>query len=264
PFIQTDVPVNPGSSGGPLFNLRGEVVGINSQIYSRSGGYMGLSFAIPIKIAMSVADQLRAHGKVTRGRIGVEIQPLSAQLAASFGLRNTQGALIASVQKGGQAEKAGLLPGDVILAFNGSPISDASELPRLIADTPPGTSVKLQIWRKGAARDMTVVAGELAAPPEASGGVSPGGSERLGLVVGDLTPNQKRLLGASHGVLVAEAQGAAALAGIQPGDVILAVNNIDVSGIEQFKKLLAQMPRDAPVALLIRRGGNNFYVPLRR
>jgi len=262
-FIQTDVPVNPGNSGGPLFNLRGEVVGINSQIYSRTGGYMGLSFAIPINVAMNVVDQLRSHGKVTRGRIGVKIQNLTPELAASFGLKGANGALVSSVEKGGPAEKAGLLPGDVILKFNGKPVGDSGELPGLVVETKPGTSVSLQILRKGTPRDVNIVIGELPADKETAGTEKSAGAEHMGLAISDLTPDQKRQLDVDHGVLVDDVQGAAEQAGIQPGDVILAINNIDIAGIEPFKRLISQQRRGAAIALLIQRGDSTFYVALK-
>jgi serine protease Do len=262
PFIQTDVALNPGSSGGPLFNLNGQVVGINSQIYSRTGGYMGLSFAIPIDIAMEVADQLRAHGKVVRGRIGVQIQELTPELAASFGLKGTDGALVAGVEKGSPAEKAGLRAGDVILKFNGKPITDSAELPLLVANSKPGAGVKLHVWHQGATKDVTVVVGELPAEQVVARKES-AGSGQLGLAVSDLTPDQKRQLGISQGVLVQDVQGAAMQAGIQPGDVILALNNNPVSGAAQFRRLLAQVPRGAIIALLVQRDDTTFYVPLK-
>ncbi len=262
PFIQTDVALNPGSSGGPLFNLSGQVVGINSQIYSRTGGYMGLSFAVPINIAMEVADQLRAHGKVVRGRIGVQIQELSPELAASFGLKSTNGALVAGVEKGSPAEKAGLRAGDVILKFNGKPITDSTELPLLVANSKPGSGIRLDVWHQGATKEVTVVVAELPSEQAAARKESAGGGQ-LGLVVSDLTPDQKRQLGITQGVLVQDVQGAALQAGIQPGDVILALNNNPVSSAAQFRRLLAQISRGATVALLVQRDDTTFYVPLK-
>ena len=270
PFIQTDVAVNPGNSGGPLFNMRGEVVGINSQIYSRTGGFMGLSFAIPIDVANDIAQQLRNTGKVTRGRIGVVIQPITKELADGFGLSKAQGALVNSVEKGGPADKAGVEPGDVILRFDGKPVSSSEDLPRIVAATRPGAKVPMQIWRNKAARDVQVVVAEMQ-PEERGrqqsrrGGGKPPSTvpSQFGLTLSDLTDAQRGELKITGGVLVENAQGAAARAGIRRGDVILAVNNQDVKTAEQFNQMMGQYEKGRIVALLIRRGANSLYVPFR-
>ncbi|HWQ39426.1 MAG TPA: DegQ family serine endoprotease [Burkholderiales bacterium] len=270
PFLQTDVAINPGNSGGPLFNLKGEVVGINSQIYSRTGGFMGLSFAIPIDVAMDIADQLRATGRVTRGRIGVVIQEVTRELAESFGLPKAQGALVNSVEKGGPAEKAGIEPSDVILKFAGKPVASSADLPRIVAQTKPGTKVTAQIWRKGSTRDVTITVGELteersaARPPrQGSEGKSGNTVARLGLTLSELGSEQRKELGVAGGLLVEDAQGPAARAGIRRGDVILALNNHDVKSVEQLTQLLAQYERARSVAVLVRRGEGAIYVPIR-
>src|SRR4051812_20562105 len=267
PFIQTDVAVNPGNSGGPLFNLRGEVVGINSAIYSRTGGFMGLSFAIPIDVANEVVQQLKSTGRVIRGRIGVVIQPVTRELADGFGLQKPQGALVNSVEKGGPAEKAGVEPGDVILRFDGKVVNSSEDLPRLVGATKPGTRVAMQIWRNKSARDVQVTVAELqddraaqqkrgAKPPAAAPGL-------FGMTLSDLTEAQRKELKVEGGVLVGEVQGAAARAGIRRGDVILAVNNQDVKSVEHFRELMGQIEKGRIVALLVRRGGNSIYIPFR-
>lgn len=266
PFIQTDVAVNPGNSGGPLFNLRGEVVGINSQIYSRTGGFMGLSFAIPIDVANDIAQQLRSTGKVTRGRIGVVIQPITKELAESFGLSKPSGALVNSVEKGGPAEKAGIESGDVILRFDGKAVNSSEDLPRIVGGTRPGSKVTVQLWRNKATRDVQVVVSELqddrAARQSRRGGKPPAASQ-YGLALADLSEAQRKELKVDGGVLVENAQGAASRAGIRRGDVILAVNNQDVKSVEQFKELMSQFEKGRIVALLVRRGANSLYIPFR-
>jgi serine protease Do len=270
PFIQTDVAVNPGNSGGPLFNLRGEVVGINSQIYSRTGGFMGLSFAIPIDVANDIAQQLRNTGKVTRGRIGVVIQPVTRELADGFGLPKPQGALVNSVEKGGPAEKAGVDAGDVILRFDGKPVNASEDLPRIVAATKPGAKVTMQVWRNKQARDVQVVVSEMQDDKTARqqqgrrGGKPPAASPSVyGLSLSELTDAQRGELKIAGGVLVENAQGAAARAGIRRGDVILAVNNQDVKSVEQFNQMMGQFDKGRIVALLVRRGGNSLYIPFR-
>jgi serine protease Do len=268
PFIQTDVAVNPGNSGGPLFNLRGEVVGINSQIYSRTGGFMGLSFAIPIDVAYDVAQQLKTTGKVTRGRIGVVIQPVTRELADGFGLSKPQGALVNSVEKGGPADKAGIDAGDVILRFDGKVVNSSEDLPRMVGVTKPGSRVTVQIWRNKAARDVQVTVAELqddrGVRQSRRGGKPPAATPGLyGMALSDLTDAQRKELKVEGGVLVENVQGAAARAGIRRGDVILAVNNQDVKSVEQFKELMGQIEKGRIVALLVRRGGNSLYVPFR-
>ncbi|MBI3041538.1 MAG: DegQ family serine endoprotease [Betaproteobacteria bacterium] len=268
PFIQTDVAVNPGNSGGPLFNLKGEVVGVNSQIYSRTGGFMGLSFAIPIDVANDIAQQLRTAGKVTRGRIGVVIQSVTKELADGFGLTKAQGALVNSVEKGGPADKAGIEAGDVILRFDGKAVNASEDLPRIVGATRPGSRVTLQIWRNKQARDLPVVVAEMQderqGRPGRRGGKPPAASPgQYGLTLSDLTEAQRTELKMSGGALVENAQGAAARAGIRRGDVILAVNNQDVKSVEQFNQLMGQFNKGRIVALLIRRGTNSLYIPFR-
>jgi serine protease Do len=265
PFIQTDVAINPGNSGGPLFNLAGEVIGINSQIYSRSGGFMGISFAIPIDVAMKVKDQLQKYGKVSRGRLGVSIQGLDADLAQNFGLDKPAGALIANVESGSPAEKAGLLSGDVVLGVNGQKVTDSADLPRIIGDQKPGSVVRLSIWRERKARDINVTLGEqisektLAASPERKG--SDNASGKLGLTGRALTPQEASRLGVPGGVLVEGASGPSAKAGLQAGDVILGINNQAITSVEQFRKLLDAAGNR--YALLVQRGDSRIFVAVR-
>jgi len=263
-FIQTDVAVNPGNSGGPLFNLNGEVIGINSMIYSRTGGYMGVSFAIPIDVAMEVADQLQSHGKVTRGRMGVQIQQLSQGLAKSFGMTDAKGALVASVEPGSPADKAGFKSGDVIVEFDGKPVTDSRDLPRMVAMTKPGTDAKVKIYRQGEEKTLTVAVGEMQPEKTARAGRSDAAPEtgKLGLAVQDLTPEQKEQLEVKGGVVVGGVQGAAAKAGIQEGDVVLAINGESIQSVKQFKQLVDKAPQGKPLALLIQRGENRLYVPV--
>ncbi|MGE5028004.1 MAG: DegQ family serine endoprotease [Betaproteobacteria bacterium] len=264
PFIQTDAAINPGNSGGPLFNLKGEVVGINSQIYSRTGGYMGVAFAIPIDVAMGVADQLRTHGKVSRGWLGVMIQDVTKELAESFGMKKAEGALIAGVEKGGPADKAGLEPSDVVLKFDGKPVSNASELPLLVGATKPGKTVAVQVWRKGATKDLNLTVADVPvekAPARHNG--KPGSAVgRLGLSLRDLPESQKKEMQISHGVLVEGAQGAAARAGIRRGDVIMSILNKNVNGVEQFEQALSAYKAGQSIALLVRRGDRALFIPL--
>ena len=266
PFIQTDVAINPGNSGGPLFNLRGEVVGINSLIYSRTGGFMGLSFSIPIDVAMDIANQLKTTGKVTRGRIGVVIQEVTKDLADSFGLAKAQGALVNSVEKGGPADKAGVEPSDVILKFDGKPVTSSGDLPRLVGATRPGSKVPLQVWRKGQLKDLTVTVAELqeeklAQKPGKK--ATPEVSKRHGMSLSDLTADQRKELGATGGVFVEDAQGAATKAGIRQGDVILSVGSQEVKSVEQFNQILGQYEKGKTVALLIRRGDSQIFITLK-
>ncbi|OGV72696.1 MAG: protease Do [Methylophilales bacterium RIFCSPHIGHO2_02_FULL_57_10] len=266
PFIQTDVAINPGNSGGPLFNMKGEVVGINSQIYSRSGGYMGLSFAIPIDVALDIQNQLKAAGKVSRGWLGIGIQEITKELAESFGMKNTNGALVAGVEKGSPADKGGLEAGDVITRFDGKPINTSSDLPRVVGATKPGKEVTLEVLRKGATRNLSLKVGEMpddkeeAQAPRGPAKVEP---NRLGLQLRELNPQQKKKLGGKNGLLVINVQGSAAQAGIRRGDVILAVNNIEVQNIDQFNKLIDGMASGKTVALLVLRGDNTLYVPVK-
>ena len=260
PFIQTDVAVNPGNSGGPLFDLDGDVIGINSQIYSQTGGYQGLSFAIPIDIAMQVKDQLQKTGKVTRGRIGVTVQPVNQSLAESFGLPRPEGALVASVESGGPAARAGIQPGDVILAFDGRTVDDSSTLPMLVAEMKPGQSAPVRVWREGAERTLQVTVGTMAAEKVASDDSAGVDSGRLGVAVRPLTADEKRQLKTGSGLVVEQVGGAAEQAGIQPGDVILALNNQPVRDVAQLKRLLEHAGKH--VALLVQREEAKMYVPV--
>jgi serine protease Do len=273
PFIQTDAAVNPGNSGGPLFNLRGEVVGINSQIYSRTGGFMGLSFAIPIDVANDIATQLKTTGRITRGRIGVVIQPVTKELAESFGLPKPSGALVSSVEKGSPADKAGIEAGDVILKFDGKNVNSSDDLPRLVGSTKPGAKATVQLTRNKATREVSVVIGEMQEetrtaqrqqPRRGPGGKSPPESvSRLGMTLSEPTAEQRNQLKITGGVLVEDVQGTAARAGIRRGDIILAVNNQDIKTLEQFGHLMGQFEKGRIVALLVRRGGNALYIPFR-
>jgi serine protease Do len=270
PFIQTDVAINPGNSGGPLFNMKGEVVGINSQIYSRSGGYMGLSFSIPIDVAMDVVNQLRSTGKVTRGRIGVTIQEVTKELADSFGLSKAAGALISSVEKGGPADKAGVRPSDVILKFDGKVVVTSADLPRIVAATKPGSKVSVQLWRKGSAQDVSLLIAEIQEESAVSQRGSRGGAEgtsevetRLGLVVSELNEQQKAELQVEGGLIVEDLKGAATRSQLQRGDVILAVGNIEVRSLSQFNDVIKKVGRGRNIALLVRRSEGTVYVSIK-
>ena len=260
PFIQTDVAVNPGNSGGPLFDLNGEVIGINSQIYSQTGGYMGLSFAIPIDVAMHVKDQLQKYGKVTRGRIGVAIQPVNQILAQSFGLAKPEGALVSSVDDEGPAARAGIKAGDVILAWNGKAVDESAMLPVLVADTAPGQIAQVRGWRDGKERTVGVTVGSMPNEKVASSENPATNSGKLGLVVRPLTAEERSQLHAGAGLVVEDAGGAAAAAGVQPGDVILALNNQPVRSVGQLRRLLDQAGKH--VALLVQRDAARLYVPI--
>jgi serine protease Do len=264
-FIQTDVAVNPGNSGGPLINMRGEVVGINSQILSRSGGFMGISLSIPIDDAMKVADQLRTSGKVTRGRIGVSIAPVTKEVAESIGLGKAMGALVQGVEPGTPADKAGLEAGDIITQFNGTTIENVADLPRLVAATKPGTTSALKVFRRGAYKDLKVTVAELDAPTSTAAKSAPAklAANALGLSLVDLNAAQKRELRQSGGVLVEKVQGPAARAGLRPGDVILSVANVQVADVKQFEATLAKVDKARPVSVLVRRGEWAQYVVIR-
>jgi len=260
PFLQTDVAVNPGNSGGPLFNMAGEVIGINSQIYSRSGGYQGLSFAIPIDVAMNVEQQIVSHGKVSRGRLGVSIQEINQSLAESFGLKKPAGALVSSVEKGSPAAKAGLEPGDVILGINGKEVVNSSELPAVVATIAPGDTASLQIWRKGATRQIDVAVGKFSDEKVASNDNSEVAKGRLGVVVRPLTADERRGAEVSGGVVVQEVAGAAARAGMKAGDVILSVNDQRITSAEQLRSMVAKAGKH--VAVLIERGDSRIFIPI--
>ena len=267
PFIQTDVAINPGNSGGPLFNLKGEVVGINSQIYSRSGGSMGLSFAIPIDVAMDVSNQLKSGGKIARGWLGVSIQEITKDLADSFGMKNTNGALVAGVEKSGPADKGGLVAGDVILKFDGKAINSSSDLPRAVGGVKPGKSVNVEVLRKGAAKTLSVVVAEAPNDKDDVSSPSKGATKpevnRIGLILNELTPQQKKKLNGKNGLLVTDSQGASALAGVRRGDIVLGINNAEVATVEQFNKTLSGISNGKTVAVLVLRGESTLYVPIK-
>jgi serine protease Do len=262
PFLQSDVALNPGNSGGPLLNLEGEVIGINSQIYSRTGGYMGLSFAIPIDLAMDVADQLRASGKVTRGRLGVHIQSLTQDLAKSFGLERPDGALVSAVESDSPAQRGGVEAGDVILSYNGKSIVDSTDLPVLVAKSKPGTQAELKVWRGGKEHTLQLKVGELDTKKVALAAPASEPAGKLGLTVRDIDPAERKQLDVKGGVLVGGVQGAAAKAGIQRGDVVIAVNGQQVESVEQFRTMVDKASSGKPLALLIQRGDARIYVPV--
>ena len=267
PFIQTDVAINPGNSGGPLINLRGEVVGINSQIYSRSGGFMGISFAIPIDEAIRVSDQLRASGRVIRGRIGVQIAPVTKEVAESIGLGQPRGALVQSVEPGGPAEKAGVEAGDIIVKVDGKVVEKSGDLPRIVGGTKPGTKSTLQVFRRGATKDLAVTIVEFDAErpakrvPAEQGAAPVKGP--LGLTVSDLSDAQKKELRIKGGVKVDAADGVGAKAGLREGDVILSVDNTEVSDAKQFATLAAKAEKARAVSVLVRRGEWVQYLVIR-
>ncbi len=271
PFIQTDVPINPGNSGGPLFNMNEEVVGINSQIYTRSGGSMGLSFAIPIDVAMQVSEQLRTSGKVTRGRIGVTIQELTQELAESFGLSKPDGALVSSVEKGAPADKAGIQASDVILKFDGKTVTNSSDLPRIVAAVKPGTKVEVELWRKGALKKVTVEVGEMPGDggntERASGKQDEGAGElvsRMGISVSELTKEQQQELQINGGLLVEDVKGSAArAAGLHQGDVLLAIGNVEIRSLAQLTEFIKHVPKGKNVALLVRRDDSASYIAIK-
>jgi serine protease Do len=268
PFIQTDVAVNPGNSGGPLINMRGEVIGINSQIYSRSGGFMGISFAIPIDEAMRVADQLRTTGRVIRGRIGVEIAPVTKDVAEAIGLGKAMGALVRNVESGGPADKAGIEAGDIITKVDGKSIERSADLPRLIGGTKPGSRTSLQVYRRGNYRDLNVAVGEFEPDrprrtAEAESPATPSAKTAIGVSVSDLPEAQKRELKVRGGVLVDAVEGAAARAGLREGDVILSMDNVEVTDAKHFGSLVAKLDKARPVSVLVRRAEWVQYVVIR-
>ncbi len=267
PFIQTDVAINPGNSGGPLFNLAGEVVGINSQIYSRSGGSMGLSFSIPIDVAIEVSNQLKASGKITRGWLGIAIQELTKELAESFGMKNTNGALVAGVEKNGPADKGGLEAGDVITKFDGKAIMASSDLPRAVGAAKPGKVAAVEILRKGSAKTLNIGVGEMPTDSveiaQNNKAVPKAETNKIGLTLRELTATQKKKLNGKNGLLVLESVGAAAQAGIRRGDVILGLNNSESQSVEQFNKQINAVAMGKTVAVLVQRGENTLYVPIK-
>ena len=270
PFIQTDVAINPGNSGGPLINMRGEVVGINSQIYSRSGGFQGISFAIPIDEAARVSDQLRTTGKVTRGRIGVQIDQVSKEVAESIGLGKPQGALVRGVEAGAPADKAGIEAGDIITKFDGKQIEKSTDLPRLVGNVKPGTKSVVTVFRRGTTRDFSVVVAEIEAekPARKASGPEPkppvaGPAQVLGLAVSDITDAQKKELKIKGGVKVDTVEGAAARAGLREGDVIIAIANTEITNVKEFEAALAKLDKSKAANVLLRRGELAQYVLIR-
>ena len=264
PFIQTDVAVNPGNSGGPLFNARGEVVGINSQIYSRSGGYQGVSFAIPIELAGKIKDQIVATGKVRHAQLGVAVQEVNQAFAESFALDKPEGALVASVTQGSPAEKAGLLPGDVIRQVDGQPIVASGDLPAWVGQAKPGQQARLSVWRQGKPLELTATLGDAsdkAGSKQARSDDEAVRKGQLGLSLRPLDPQERREVGVADGLVIEQARGPAAAAGVQPGDVLLAINGAPAKSIEQVRAAMAKAGKS--VALLIERDGNKIFVPVR-
>ena len=269
PFIQTDVAVNPGNSGGPLLNTAGQVIGINSQIFSRSGGYMGISFAIPIDEAMRVADQLRTNGKMTRGRIGVALGEMTKEVAESLGLGKPRGAYVRNVEPNGPAAAGGIEAGDVILSFNGRELNKSTDLPRVVGETKPGTTATVQVWRKGGTRDLTVTVADTDSaqatakksdtPPANSNGVS-----AFGVVVTDLSDTKKKDLNIKGGVEVTGlGDGPLAKAGVRPGDVIIRIADADITGVKQFEALVKGLDANKAVPVFIRRSDSTLVIPVR-
>ncbi len=270
PFIQTDVAINPGNSGGPLINMRGEVVGVNSQIYSRSGGSMGISFSIPMDEAVRVSEQLRATGRVTRGRIGVQIDQVTKEVAESIGLGKPSGALVRGVEVGAPAEKAGVEAGDIIVKFDGKAVEKSSDLPRMVGGTKPGTKSSLTVFRRGATKELSVVVAEIEAEKPvkkvADKPVKPKentAAQALGLVVSDLTDATKKELRIQGGVQVDGASDMAARAGLREGDVIMAVANVSVTNVKEFETALAKLDKSKPINILFRRGEWAQYTVIR-
>ena len=270
PFIQTDVAINPGNSGGPLINMRGEVVGINSQIYSRSGGFMGISFSIPMDEAVRVVEQLRSQGRVSRGRIGVGIAPVNKELAESLGLPKAQGALVTSVEAGAPADKAGVEPGDIILRFNGKPIEKSIDLPRIVGEIKPGTKATVTLQRRGTTKELNVTVAEIEAEKTAA---KPGPAEAkpkaavgqaLGLSVSELTEAQKKELRVKGGVSVDAAVEAAARSGLRQGDVILAIGNVEVASVKEFEAVVAKLDKNKAINVLFRRGEWTQYALIKQ
>ena len=265
PFIQTDVAINPGNSGGPLFNTNGEVIGINSQIYSRTGGYMGLSFAIPIDVAMDVADQLKNNGKVVRGWLGIAIQEVTDELTEALGLKDKSGALVAAVNKGAPAGKAGIEAGDVILKFNNKVIETSSDLPKYVRLTKPNNVVPVEIWRKGNIKTLRVKIGEM--PDDrmqaSNKKTIKESANRIGLVLNEATAKDKKMLDGRNGLVVTKASGPAVSSQIREGDIILALNNTPVTSVRAFNREINKTPKGKTIALLIYRNGDTLFVPVK-
>ncbi|HEY5898735.1 MAG TPA: DegQ family serine endoprotease [Burkholderiales bacterium] len=271
PFIQTDVAINPGNSGGPLFNLRGEVVGINSQIYSRTGGFMGLSFAIPADVALDVQKQLKEKGRVARGRIGVVIQEVTRDLATSFGLERARGALVNSVEKGSPAEKAGVESSDIILSFDGKAVETSSDLPRIVGGTRPGSHTPVEVWRKGTTRKLTITVGELQEERVASAdkprATKPAEAQanRLGIVVTELSAEQKKERQVASGLLVTEVKPDARV-DVRKGDILVMLvqkgQQTELKSVEQFNRILASLDKSAVMTLQVKRGETTAFVTI--
>jgi serine protease Do len=272
PFIQTDVAINPCNSGGPLFNMRGEVVGINSQIYSRTGGFMGLSFAIPADVALDVQKQLKEKGRVARGRIGVVIQEVTRDLATSFGLDRPRGALVNSVEKGSPADKAGIEPTDIILSFDGKAVDGSSDLPRIVGSTRPGSNSTVEVWRKGATKKLTLTVGELQEDRVASADkprpqkAPEAQANRLGIVVAELSADQRKDMKISGGLVVTEVKPDARASDVRKGDVLLMLahkgQQTELKSVEQFNKLLSGLDKNAVITLQVKRGETTAFVTI--
>ena len=270
PFIQTDVAINPGNSGGPLINMRGEVVGINSQIYSRSGGFMGISFAIPMDEAIRVSEQLRTLGRVQRGRIGVQIDQVSKDVAESLGLAKAQGALVRSVEAGSPADKAGVEAGDIITRFEGKPIEKSADLPRMVGSVKPDSKASLTVWRRGSSKELQVVVGEVEPDKTVQKAVAPAekppasnAAQFLGFSVSELSDAQRQELKLRGGVRVETVAEPATRAGLREGDIVMAVANTEIRNVKEFEAVLARLDKTKPVAILLRRGEWAQYTLIR-
>jgi len=266
PFIQTDVAINPGNSGGPLFNTEGHVIGINSQIYSKTGGSMGLSFAIPIDVAIDVADQLKTNGKVIRGWLGIVIQEITKELSESFGMKDTKGALVAGVEKKSPAARGGLLPGDVILKFNNNIINKSSDLPRFVGITKPNTTVPVKILRKNKLISLNIKVGTMPSKGKVADSKikkQQNKFNRIGLALKRLTAEQKKKIGGRNGLLVTDVKGSSVSAGIMKGDIILVINNTPVKSIQSFNNDLRKIPKGKVIAILLYRNGDTLFVPVK-